>query len=118
MLCLSGMTKPNLRRKVWCCAIGAICATTSAVAVAQPTPGSRASAAAAQGSKSVPASDCARAARLGKPCVLTMEDATITGDRPAGDGARLAVLGFGKHASLIRLRYDFLNEIVRAADRL
>ena len=47
-----------------------------------------------------------------------MEDATLTGDRPAGDGARLAVLGFGKHASLIRLRYDFLNEIVRAADRL
>lgn len=114
------MSKSSFRQALRCAAIGAIFATftTSAVSVAQPNPGADAPVPAARGREAKPASDCARAARLGKPCVLTMEDETITGERPASDGARLAVLGFGKHASLIRLRYDFLNEIVRAADRL
>jgi len=43
---------------------------------------------------------------------------TIEGDLVKPDGSSVDVRDFGKHGSLIRIRKDFINEILKSAEDL
>jgi hypothetical protein len=63
--------------------------------------------------------DCARAHKLGKTCVLTIdEDGPIEGEVPTA--GEKPILGWidATHNSLIRIRRDFIPEILRTAEDL
>lgn len=63
--------------------------------------------------------DCARARKLGKTCVLTIDDdEDITGTVATGAGEKLTAIDWGKMTSLISIRRDFIPEIVKAAEDL
>lgn len=62
--------------------------------------------------------DCARARAQNKTCVLTIEDETVEGGVPTVSETPIAVIGFGGHASLIRVRTDFIPEILKSAEDL
>jgi hypothetical protein len=62
--------------------------------------------------------DCARARKLGKPCVLTFGKEDIEGGVAKGDGTDVTAREMASFASLIRLRKDFRAEIIRAAEDL
>jgi hypothetical protein len=63
-------------------------------------------------------SDCARARKAGKTCVLTIESETVDGGAPtAGESAATAIT-FARAGSLIRIRKDFIQEILRTAEDL
>jgi hypothetical protein len=81
-----------------------------------------ASAAAADPRPAVPPSDargdCARARKAGKTCELTIEAEDVGGARPDPGGVRIAGRRFEPAGSLLRLRRDFIDAIVKAADDL
>lgn len=62
--------------------------------------------------------DCARARAAGKTCVLTIEDESLTGDRPTDSGEKITAIDWKKMTSLITIRRDFIPEIVRSAEEL
>lgn len=62
--------------------------------------------------------DCARARKAGKTCVLDVAAEDVGGQTPtAGDTGVRAVV-FRPEGSLIRLRRDFILEIVKSAEDL
>jgi hypothetical protein len=62
--------------------------------------------------------DCAKARAAGKTCVISIEGIDVEGITGKGQGERIGVLGFDKHESLIRLRRDFIPEILKTAEDL
>jgi hypothetical protein len=64
------------------------------------------------------ASECARARKAGKPCQLTIEPEQVGGGRPTPDGTDLRLRRFDPMGSLLRLRMEFIDQIVKAADEL
>jgi len=64
------------------------------------------------------ASACAQARKAGKPCQLTIEPEQVGGDRPVPDGMDLRLRRIEPAGSMLRLRREFLDQIVRAADEL
>jgi len=62
--------------------------------------------------------DCARARKANKPCVLDMGGEEIESTAPTAGGAAVGVITFGKSASLIRIRRDFITEILKSAEDL
>lgn len=62
--------------------------------------------------------DCARARKQNKTCVLDMGTETLEGNVGKGDGERIDIIGFGKATSLIRIRRDFITEILKTAEDL
>jgi hypothetical protein len=62
--------------------------------------------------------DCALARRAGKTCVLEVPPEDIGGATPSASGIDVRILRFGSHASLIRLRHDFILEIVKTGEDL
>jgi hypothetical protein len=62
--------------------------------------------------------DCAIARRAGKTCVLDVPAEDVGGKTPVADDIAVRITRFGTSQSLIRLRRDFIPEIVRAADDL
>jgi hypothetical protein len=62
--------------------------------------------------------DCARARKAGKTCVLEIPAEDVDGAAPAGSDIRIGLATFGTAGSLIRLRQDFIPEIVKAAEDL
>ena len=60
--------------------------------------------------------DCARARKLGKTCVLTIEDESIEGVTPTNGEPPLSALEWDRLGSLIKLRRDFIPEILRTAE--
>ena len=62
--------------------------------------------------------DCARARKQNKTCVIDMGTETLEGTAGKGDGERIDIIGFGKSASLIRIRRDFITEILKSAEDL
>lgn len=60
--------------------------------------------------------DCARARKAGKTCVLSIDDETIEGTVATGNGSTIIGLDTGRLTSLIRLRRDFIPEILRSAE--
>jgi hypothetical protein len=64
------------------------------------------------------ADDCARARKMNKTCVLSIEGEDLTGTAPTAGQSPISVHGFTDHASLIRIRHDFIPEILRTAEDL
>jgi hypothetical protein len=64
------------------------------------------------------ADDCAIARRLGKTCVLDISAEDVGGKTPVADDVSVQILGFGKAGSLVRVRRDFIFEIVKSAEDL
>ena len=62
--------------------------------------------------------DCAKARKANKTCVLSIEDETIEGDKPVAGETNVLALRFTQHASLIRIRRDFIQEILKSAEDL
>lgn len=61
--------------------------------------------------------DCAKARKAGKTCVLTItDDSDIIGTTPTYGDTGTALIQFGGHGSLIKLRMDFIQEILRTAE--
>jgi hypothetical protein len=62
--------------------------------------------------------DCARARKAGKTCVLEVAAEDVGGVAPTADQIGVAILRFGTGASLIRVRLDFIPEILKTAEDL
>lgn len=62
--------------------------------------------------------DCARARKAGKTCVLSIEGESVEGTSPTAGDPSLGGITFGTHASLIRIRRDFILEILKSAEDL
>lgn len=62
--------------------------------------------------------DCARARKVKKDCVLSMDAHEVGGDTPRATGSTVTVLPSSKSASLIRYRRDFIPEILKSAEDL
>ncbi len=61
--------------------------------------------------------DCAKAREAGNTCVLSItNDDDIIGSAPTYGETGVALIGFGGHGSLIKLRMDFIQEILRTAE--
>lgn len=61
--------------------------------------------------------DCARARKAGKLCVINMgEGESIEASTPTAGGAAIGIVQFGKAASLVRVRKDFIAEILKSAE--
>ena len=60
--------------------------------------------------------DCARARKAGKTCVLTIGEEDIDGHVGTPNETKVDVLVIGKMSSLIRLRRDFIPEILKSAE--
>ncbi len=61
--------------------------------------------------------DCARARKAGKTCVLSIEDGdSIEGNAPTAGGQAIGIITFTKATSLIRIRRDFITEILKSAE--
>ncbi|HET7500468.1 MAG TPA: hypothetical protein VFK02_05675 [Kofleriaceae bacterium] len=82
----------------------------SSVALADPSP--------ARDVTRMVTDDCARARKAGKTCVLEISAEDVDGAVPAGSDIRIGLVTFGTAGSLIRLRRDFIPEIVKAAEDL
>ena len=62
--------------------------------------------------------DCARARKQNKTCVLSIEDETIEGGVPTAGETPILVNTFVTHGSLVRVRRDFIPEILKTAEDL
>lgn len=62
--------------------------------------------------------DCARARAQNKKCVLDIEGTTVNGATPGGGGTTVVAPPTAKEPSMIRLRKDFIVEIIRSAEDL
>ena len=68
--------------------------------------------------KKMTTDDCARARKQGKTCVINIEGIDLEGKNPGATGERITTPGFGRSASLIRIRRDFIQEILKSAEDL
>jgi hypothetical protein len=62
--------------------------------------------------------DCARARKQNKTCVLDMGTETLEVAVSKGEGDRFDFLSFGKAGSLVRVRRDFILEILKTTEDL
>jgi hypothetical protein len=62
--------------------------------------------------------DCARARKAGKTCVLEVPPEDVGGQTPTAGDVGVRALRFRPEPSLIRLRRDFLPEIVKTGEDL
>ncbi len=62
--------------------------------------------------------DCAKARKAGKDCVLTIESHEIEGGKPVGQGTIVTVPPRPVQTSLIRIRTEFIQEILKSAEDL
>lgn len=88
----------------------ALCTILPGVAAADPAP--------ARDASKLVNGDCARARQAGKTCVLDLPAEELTGEHASAGDLAMRILVFGTEASLIRVRHDFIPEIVKTADDL
>lgn len=62
--------------------------------------------------------DCAQARKEGRTCVLTIEGIDVPGERPGSTDAAINVIKFLRDHSLVKVRKDFIPEILRTAEDL
>lgn len=62
--------------------------------------------------------DCARARALHKPCVLTIGPEEVEGGVVKPDLLDIGVRGPSRHASMIRIRREFIPEIIKTANEV
>jgi len=85
--------------------------TLTSLAAAQPSK--------APDPRAMAASDCARARKAGATCVLSIDEGeTLEGTAPTAGGTTITARPWVPVASLIRLRRDFITEILRSAEDL
>ncbi len=72
----------------------------------------------AKSAEAMVTSDCAMATKAGKTCVINIENEQVGGDHVGPGGTGFGVVTFGNAGSLIRLRRDFIPEIVKTAEDL
>jgi hypothetical protein len=89
-------------------AIAALACIPAAAALANP---------AADVSK-MSSDDCARARKLNKTCVLTIESESVDGKTPTAGGEQIVTAPHPTMNSLIRIRRDFIVEILKTAEDL
>jgi hypothetical protein len=82
-----------------------------------PAPGPTPAAAAPAPAEHV-SDDCARARAHNKTCVLDMGSETVDGNVATNTGIDTTIVPMGKYGSLINLRKDFIDKIVKTADDL
>ncbi len=75
-------------------------------------------AAADRDGRQLAADDCTRARAAGKTCVLDVAAEDVGGAAPTAGGTSVAVVAFEPGRSLIRLRRDFIPEILKSAEDL
>ncbi len=68
--------------------------------------------------KKMTTDDCAKARAQNKTCVISIEGIDVEGIGGKGQGERIDVLDLGRHRSLIRIRMDFIAEILKSAEDL
>lgn len=92
--------------------------STSSVALADqaPNPVKPSQTGATVDVRTMATDDCARARKAGKTCVLDIGEETIEGQVANGTGEGFTGLDWGTATSLIRLRRDFITEILRSAE--
>jgi hypothetical protein len=83
-----------------------------AAADSKPTPS------ADRDAKQLVTDDCALARKAGRTCVIDMGKEDIQGVVGRGDGHQVTGLTFHPNSSLIRLRKDYIAEIVKSAEDL
>ncbi|MBS1121098.1 MAG: hypothetical protein H6Q90_3326 [Deltaproteobacteria bacterium] len=88
--------------------VSALLASLSAVAAANPAPDVT----------KMATDDCARARKQNKTCVLSIGAEDVDGKVPTVSDPTIAVPGFHRLDSLIRLRRDFVLEIIKTAEDL
>jgi hypothetical protein len=62
--------------------------------------------------------DCARARQQNKTCELTIEPEKVNGQVVKNDLPPVVIVDWNKAGSLIRMRKDFIAEILRTAEDL
>jgi len=63
--------------------------------------------------------DCAKARAQHKTCVIDMgKGEDVGGNSPVANGIGTAVITFAPHPSLVRIRKDFIVEILKSAEDL
>ena len=62
--------------------------------------------------------DCAKARKQNRNCILDMTGEKIGGTVPGGDGMTVTSPKFVPAPSLIRVRRDFIPEIIKSAEDL
>ncbi len=68
--------------------------------------------------KKMATDDCARARAQNKTCVLSIGAEDVDGKVPTISDATIAIPGWNKLNSLIRIRRDFIVEILKTAEDL
>jgi len=71
-----------------------------------------------ESSESLKAQDCKKAREAGKACVLSFEGTDIEGGVESPDGIVINPRDLSTFGSLIRIRFDFIAEIIRATENL
>ena len=61
---------------------------------------------------------CAAAKAEGRMCQIDIEGVTVESDRPSATGEQVTIRDWVDHKSLIRIRFDFIAEILKSADDL
>ena len=93
--------------RTWLASILLLVMTTAAVADTTKTPDVQ----------TMATDDCAKARKAGKTCVLSItDDDDIIGNTPTWGDTSTNFINFGGHDSLIKLRRDFIPEILRTAE--
>jgi hypothetical protein len=93
--------------------LAAVFVLVPAVAPADNAPKSR-----TPDAKQMKTDDCARARKQNKTCVLDMGTETLEGSVGKNDGERIDVKVFDKMGSMVRIRRDFIAEIIKTAEDL
>jgi len=62
--------------------------------------------------------DCALARKEGRTCILTIEGIDVPGERPGSTDAAINIIKFLRDHSLVKVRKDFIPEILRTAEDL
>jgi hypothetical protein len=87
--------------------IGIVLAAAPTVAMADNTPAP---------AKKMATDDCAKARKAGKTCVIDIEGIDVEGGVNHPNENMISFRGFDKGNSLIRLRKDFIPEIIKTAE--
>jgi len=90
----------------------------SVPAFADPAPASRPAGSPAADARRMVTDDCALARKAGKACEITLPPEDVDGGTPGPGDIHVRVLLPGTGTSLIRIRRDFIVEIVKSAEDL
>ncbi|HEY3807360.1 MAG TPA: hypothetical protein VGL61_32385 [Kofleriaceae bacterium] len=68
--------------------------------------------------KQMHSDDCAKARAANRQCVIDMNGIDVNGSRPDANGIVTTVIGFTQKSSLVHIRRDFIEQILKTAQDL